>query len=381
MAEKILIIDDDLETLRLIGVVLQRQGYQVITASNGVDGVAMAQRENPAVIVLDIMMPDMDGYQVARLLRDNIKTSNTSILMFTAKNQVEDKVAGYEAGADEYLTKPIHPAELVARIKSMLTRQKKTGPLDAGKGGYIIGIIAPKGGVGSSTITLNLGFTLNKKGIKDPVIAELRPGHGTWAMDMDYPHPEGLNKLLNTKLSELTTSMVEGVLSPTPSGLQLLLASNRISDIGTIKAGEQMVAVVRELAKISSLVLLDIGAPIIPHWENVLSLCREIILITEPSPSTAKHARVLVDELAGKGLLFSRFLTPVINSRIRADLTLNVPQVVEILGHDIVQVISPAPELSFTSSQQSVPMVQIQPDGLTAQQYSKLADLILSHMK
>lgn len=124
MAEKILVIDDDLETLRLVGLMLQKQGYHVVTAASGEEGIQVALREQPDLILLDVMMPGLDGFEVTRRLRQNPETSSIPILIFTAKSQVEDKVEGYEAGADDYLTKPIHPAELIAHIKALLGRSR-----------------------------------------------------------------------------------------------------------------------------------------------------------------------------------------------------------------------------------------------------------------
>jgi len=120
MPEKVLIVDDDVETLRLVGLMLQRQGYEIIAANNGAQAIVMAQSAQPDLIVLDVMMPDMDGFQVTHTLRNNPDTALVPILMFTAKSQVDDKVAGYDAGVDDYLTKPVHPAELVAHIKASL---------------------------------------------------------------------------------------------------------------------------------------------------------------------------------------------------------------------------------------------------------------------
>jgi DNA-binding response OmpR family regulator len=112
MPQKILIADDDVETLRLIGLMLQRQGFEIAAASNGTQALEMSRNGSPDLIILDVMMPDMDGYQVTRQLRQDASTADIPILMFTAKSQVEDKVTGYEAGVDEYITKPIHPAEI-----------------------------------------------------------------------------------------------------------------------------------------------------------------------------------------------------------------------------------------------------------------------------
>ena len=120
MAEKILIIDDDVDTLRLVGLMLERKGYDIRTASNGAQALVSAKAEHPDLIVLDIMMPDMDGFEVTRRLRADPTTAGIPIAMFTAKGQLEDKVAGYDAGVDEYLTKPIERDELISTIRKQL---------------------------------------------------------------------------------------------------------------------------------------------------------------------------------------------------------------------------------------------------------------------
>ncbi len=157
MAEKILIVDDDMETLRLVGLMLQRQGYQIVAASNGTQALGLTRNEKPDLIVLDVMMPDMDGYEVTRQLRQDKDTLDIPIILFTAKSQVDDKVTGYEVGADDYLTKPVHPAELVAHIKALLARGKNRAAVPQEKG-YTIGFIAAKGGLGVSSLALNLAI-------------------------------------------------------------------------------------------------------------------------------------------------------------------------------------------------------------------------------
>src|SRR5678816_669936 len=92
MAEKILIVDDDLDSLKLIGLMLQRHGYEVVAANSGTQAIAKASNDHPNLIILDVMMPDMDGYEVCRRLRANTETRPIPIIMFTAKTLVDDKV-------------------------------------------------------------------------------------------------------------------------------------------------------------------------------------------------------------------------------------------------------------------------------------------------
>src|SRR5512143_4249253 len=155
MAEKILIVDDDIDSLKLIGLMLQRQGYEIAAASAGGQAISKAVAEKPNLIILDVMMPDMDGYEVCKRLRADANTQNIPIIMFTAKTLIDDKVAGFEAGADDYLTKPTHPAELASRVKAILARsaaQRRT----SGDGGALIAFVGAKGGVGTTTLAANV---------------------------------------------------------------------------------------------------------------------------------------------------------------------------------------------------------------------------------
>ena len=140
MPEKILVVDDDVDTVRLVGLMLQRQGYQIVAANNGMQALSMAPNEAPDLIILDAMMPDLDGFEVTRRLRALPATKNIPIIMFTAKSQVDDKVSGFEAGVDDYLTKPTQPRELIAHVKAILSRVTKTrGPQPGRKSAYRCG--------------------------------------------------------------------------------------------------------------------------------------------------------------------------------------------------------------------------------------------------
>lgn len=118
-ATKILIADDDENISELIRLYVTKEGFTAITANNGVKALELFRNESPSIIILDIMMPEMDGWQVCREIR---KTSNVPIIMLTAKGETFDKVLGLELGADDYMVKPFETKELVARIKAVLRR-------------------------------------------------------------------------------------------------------------------------------------------------------------------------------------------------------------------------------------------------------------------
>jgi DNA-binding response OmpR family regulator len=117
---RILIVDDQLQNVEILQDRLEGQGYDILTATAGEQALAMAMAQQPDLILLDVMMPDMDGLEVCRRLKANVALPFMPVIMLTARSDVQDIVTGFEAGADEYLTKPLDQAALIARIKSML---------------------------------------------------------------------------------------------------------------------------------------------------------------------------------------------------------------------------------------------------------------------
>ena len=122
---KILVIDDDIAINELIKINLELQGYEVKQAFNGTEGFALAKQEAPELIVLDVMMPEVDGYTVAQRIRQCDEISDTPIIMLTALSQLNDKVNGFNIGVDDYLTKPFETEELIVRVRALLKRSSK----------------------------------------------------------------------------------------------------------------------------------------------------------------------------------------------------------------------------------------------------------------
>jgi CheY-like chemotaxis protein/MinD-like ATPase involved in chromosome partitioning or flagellar assembly len=384
MAEKILIVDDDIDTLKLVGMMLQKQGYQIIAAANGEQGLTQAEAENPDIILLDVMMPEMDGYEVAKRLRANALTANTPILMFTAKTQLDDKVTGFESGADDYLTKPTHPTELTAHVKALLARSGKgkiaTSPLAAEKRAMTIGVLAPRGGQGVTTVAVNLGDALRIVTNGDVIVAELRPGRGTLGPDMGEDSPKVLTEFLSTSLSELTRQKVQEKLYTHKTGLRLLFGSVQAKDGLLLNAPEQMEALVNRMSFLTQYLVLDLGAGLTPMTQKLLPVCNFIIVLVEPVTNTVIHSKALITDLAdltgSKGNIHA-----VVVNRIRSDTQLNMAQMEEILGQTPLIAITPSPELHFSANRMKTTAISIRPDSLTAQQFTKLAEAILEYEK
>lgn len=119
MSQKVLVIEDEEGIIHLLNLYLKDAGYQVVVAKDGADGLAMHAREHPDLVILDIMLPALDGFEVCRRIRT---WSRTPILMLTARGDEDDRIAGLELGADDYLVKPFSPRELVSRVRAILRR-------------------------------------------------------------------------------------------------------------------------------------------------------------------------------------------------------------------------------------------------------------------
>jgi DNA-binding response OmpR family regulator len=379
MAEKILIVDDDVDSLKLIGLMLKRNGYEVSAADAGGKALAKAEAEIPDLIILDVMMPDMNGLEVCRRLRANPATAEIPIIMFTAKTMIDDKVKGFEAGADDYLTKPTHPAELSSRVKSVLQRKssKPTGvkplqPSAAPKRGMFIGVLGVKGGVGTTSVALNLAAALQKTGEK-PVLADLRLGHGSMGL-MLGADVDGVSRVLK---QEISLETIQNALLLHQSGLRALVCTPNPREVFTELSPEQALAIVQQLRNIGNPAIVDLGAGLVPHHNLMFPEIDRLMFVVEANAVTLEMARQqlsVLDDAVGGG----KISVVVVN---RSQSTLPWHEAENRLNREVKAIISPAPELAFQSIESHTPMVLLQPNNMVSGQFIKLADELKSRIR
>jgi pilus assembly protein CpaE len=386
MTEKILIIDDDVDTLKLVGLMLQKQGYDISAASNGALGLAKALEERPDLILLDVMMPDMDGYEVTRRLRRNPVTASIPILMFTAKTQLDDKVTGFEAGADDYLTKPTHPTELQAHVRALLTRAPKRDsnaaatPVVKERKAYMIGVLAARGGLGVSTIAVNLAASIYSRTQADVILAEFTPGKGTLGLDLGAPNQKGLTDLLQINAAAVTREKVQSSLFVHNSGLKFLFASENPRDVTQASQTQNFEVIISHLSNLARFLILDLGSGLPPFSQKILPLCNERIVAVEGIPNSIFHSKLLIDSIVGLQI-DRKNIGAVLNNRQRSEVQMPWTQVQEMLGHPIATSFTPTPDLFLQAMRTKTPAVISQPSNMTAQQFLKMADAVLEREK
>lgn len=385
MAEKILIVDDDVDSLKLISMMLKRQGYEVAVAESGVKALKIAAGEDPDLIILDVMMPDMNGLDVCRNLRADPQTVEIPIIMFTAKTMIDDKVKGYEAGADDYLTKPTHPAELANRVKSVL--QRKTGvtstqtaravkPQPIGKIsniqpasaklGDLIGVLGVKGGVGTTTVALNVSAAMLNSS-REPIVTDFRLGVGGMGLmlgnDMD-----GMAYVL--KGESITDDVVSSVISTHDSGLKYLVSSSNPHDAALTFEEDKPLQIVQTVRRFGNPTMIDLGSGLSRASVAIVEKVDRLLFVIEASAvalEMAKSQLRVLDDLIGS----SKISIVVVN---RSQSTLPWHEAENRLNREVRAIISPAPELAFQAGEQGKPMVLLQPTAMVSGQFVKLAE-------
>jgi pilus assembly protein CpaE len=378
---KVLIIDDDLDSLKLTGLMLQGRGYQIIAAQNGPQGLSKAVSEGPDLVILDIMMPGMDGMEVCRRLRANPRTQPIPIIMFTAKSQIEDKVAGFAAGADEYLTKPIHPAELVTRVEALISRAARMGPtmptaLLQAKG---IGFLGCKGGVGTSTLAANTAIALTQGPAAEQkvTLVDFRTTAATVAVQLGLRPQQTLQNLSQRPIDSLDAETVLSRVDRHNSGLTVL--SGQPAPAGTAPAldAAHVEVIARHLGKVANYLLIDMGTGLEAVNQSLLRMLTYLVVVTEPQRIALLMAQNLLASLDALEMGQQKVGVVAVH-RAPAAVTLTKEMIEGLLQRPVIATISPAPELAFQAADKGMPMIMLQPDSLPSRQIRQLAEFLVS---
>ncbi len=312
MPEKILIVDDDLDTLKLVGLILQRHGYQIVAANGGNQALSKALAERPDIILLDVMMPDMDGYEVTRRLRADSAVAHIPIIMFTAKTLLDDKVAGFEAGADDYLTKPTHPAELVAHVKALLARSAANRAFVPAEHARLIGFLGAKGGVGTTTVAINVAAAASASG-QDTILADLRLGNGSAGLMLGLAQGNSLGALVTKPVGDLNQRAVSGQLISHASGLRVLQSAPLPREAALVNNVAQLEAVIKILTGMCKLLVLDLGTGLTDANRRLLPLCDHFVTVTDQTRVSLSQTKALIADLVGLGLAAAKVEVVAVN--------------------------------------------------------------------
>ena len=313
MTETILIVDDHQETLNLVALILKREGYRVFTARSGQAGIDTAQKENPDIILLDVMMPEMDGLETCRRIRKLPVIKNVPVILFTAKDQADEKWEGFQAGATDYLTKPTDADELKQRVRAILDRSpdapSSTASLENTKGAevaaenarkeqprtQITAFIGTRGGAGTTTAAINCAMMLSRDYYTLLVDMDMSQGHvGTY---LNRKVSGGLNTLAAGSAMSISAQVPNEVTTITPQ-LQMLLCKPNLSGEHAVLSSEQIPHLTEALLRSGSQVIVDAGLGVTALNRPLLERADHIVLCLRPERVAVSSTKPLLSYLS-----------------------------------------------------------------------------------
>ena len=296
MPEKILVVDDDPVNLKMASSVLSKEGFAVLTAENGLMALSVVQDSKPDLVVLDVMMPELNGYEAAAQLRKSPETANMPIILLTALDSLEEKIKGFEAGADDYIAKPFQPEELVARIQVQLKHAELQKPPDnqVSRNGKIIGVYSLRGGTGVSSISANLSVGLSQLWGKECVLVDMVMAAGQSALMLNLPLRNTWADIAGTPAEDIDNELVEKLIRLHPSGVHVLAAPSRPEQSELLQP-TSIRRVLELLRECYEYIVLDLPHDLTETTLTGLDLVDQILLVMAPELASVRAVSLALD--------------------------------------------------------------------------------------
>jgi DNA-binding response OmpR family regulator len=372
MAHKILIADDEVHALRILGLALHQEGYEVMGAQSGPEALEKIQQDPPDLAILDVMMPGMSGDEVCRQIRATPETAHIPVILLTALSQVDTKVAGFAAGADDYVTKPVSFKELNARIKALLARShlasRAAPPASQAR---ILAFVGVKGGVGTTTLAVNVAIAATEQG-RSTILVDLHPQGGTVAAQLGLQARMTLGTLLEQDPGAIDVATIENCLLSERTGLRVLPAT-----LGPAAQPPELTVlhtekIVRYLAGMADWLVLDLEPVMNLATQATLRRAHRVVLVSEADNVAIKVTHKWLAVLEQLGVGGARLGTVVVN-RSNPATGYTRTQLEESLESVLLALIGPAPEMCLHANKMGIPILLQRRDTLIETQLRALA--------
>jgi pilus assembly protein CpaE len=370
---RILVIDDDTHALRLIEFALTKAGYEVATASKGAEGLQKAFQSPPNLTIIDLMMPEMDGYEICRRLRQNERTADTPIMVFTARIQEIDRQAALEAGANEFLTKTAGPDELVSKVKDLLARRAPVPGAQVTMGRAIT-LFSLRGGVGVSSIAVNLAVALARQPSQKVALLDLCFLSSSASLMLNLKPKLPLAEL-SREGTTISLDWLEKYVIAHSSGVKVLpivLSPARAAPIPA-KTVERVLAVLKSGF---NYIIVDTLSSFDDMTLAALTHSDQIILVLAPEVASIQAAIVTLQAFRSLGLSEEAIVPIVNNTFAKGGLSLKTIQ--SALKRPIKAVIPHEPEVLIQAINSGTPLILSQPPSATATAIHELASVLSS---
>ncbi|CAN5198080.1 response regulator [soil metagenome] len=378
-ATKVLVVDDDLNIQRVLVFTLKQEGFEVHVASDGQAGVEMAAAIQPDLILIDVAMPKLDGYAATQQIRAAEKGRRVPIIMLTSEADVEQRVKGLRAGADDDIVKPFHPLELIARIKALLSRsgggkQRKPGT-EAPTLGRLCCFYGAKGGVGTTTIAINTAIALASRLKRKTALvdANLQFGDMRVFLDMGLDAPSIVNAITE---ADLDADLLRKLMTTHHAGIELLLAppNPESADIVAERQRTDPASLSRILSlarKAYDYTMIDMAKTIDDFNLQLFDEADVIFVVMTADLSCLKNVRLVLETMDSLG--YERGKIQLVLNRSNAYTGINVDNAESALGRKIDYQVINEYRGAISALNSGEPFMSSRPDGPLGQSVSKFA--------
>ncbi|MBX0327394.1 response regulator [Oscillochloris sp. ZM17-4] len=353
-SSRILIVDDTPLNLKMASAALKSGGYEIDTAADGRSALERAVLFQPDLIILDVMMPDIDGYEVCRRLRRMPAFAQRPIMMLTANDTLEERVRGLEVGADDYMSKPFQPVELQARVRALLRRAAPAPPQPLEAQGRTIALFSLRGGVGVSTLATNLAAGLAQIWGEPVALVDLALISGQSALMLNLPMRTTWGDLADVPVADIDSDLLDQVLMAHSSGVRVLSAAARAEQSELI-SGEKVRYILDLLRKHYAYVVLDLPHDFGDTTLAGLDAADEVLLLLAPEIASVRAATCALDVFAELSYPDTK-VTLLLNTTV-AQGGLARADIETALRRPITQALPYAAELYLSALNRGVPPV------------------------
>jgi DNA-binding response OmpR family regulator len=378
---RILVIDDDKDLLKILEDGLKRAGFQVRIVWNGAEGLSLARRWFPDVILLDYMMPGMNGFQFAQMLRAQERTANIPIVMLSALNNPDQKIAGFKAGVNDYVSKPFDLDELVARLHVQIRTKGTIRDTVKSDGGQIISVFSLQGGVAKSTMAINLATALSiqKKGV-DAALIDLAMFSSQVGLMLNF---ENINYQ-----PDWSMLAKEDPRTLNPESLRKFFVAGNSANIPTLLAPTHPIEAERVTDDLVNLVLsfcrrqfpftvVDTSSSFDPLTVEALDLSDIIFLMIKLDTGGIALAKKAIKVFKDLGYSDEKVL--FVGGYHNASNAISKDFIQENLGREIKIILPYDPSVYAKSIASRKPLVAMSPKNKSSMIYRKMAENLLKH--
>jgi pilus assembly protein CpaE len=366
-ADRVLLVDDEEQIRKLLESALQRHGYEVVTASDGVEALRQIRAQIPDLIVTDVNMPNMNGFELTRRLRADHRTARVPIVMLSARKHADDILTGYAEGADEYIAKPIEMAVLTAKIDVLIKRMKARAG-EVIRRGRVLVFLRGKGGAGATTLAVNSAVALAETKMYKTAILDLSLEFGNVASHLNLRPQHTLASLAETQPDHLDDATFATFIAQDRSGVQVCVGSDmpEHAELVTVSAVQQSID---RLRRGSDYLMVDTPASFTQQTLAALDTADGACVVAEPHVASMTAGRACLEVLDKLSFPKERVLF-VVNRTTQTGLETDEVSRFFNRRPDIVVPYTPAFD---DAADRGRPIVVLHPDNAASKQLRDLA--------